>query len=398
MLSFDRGVTMRTPPRSSHRPHPWLLFTAVVVLGWLAFGVIDILLFAATVVLGGGRAELTNYTRGYVQFWGTHAVLTPLAVWALSRVPFERGRFWRAAGWFVCILLGYVALHVGQHVAWLIARSPAGETINAQWLLRRNSVIYYETLGVVFVVLGTTGAVNGWVYYLRYRERADAAAELELDRATLRAQLSESRLELLQARLQPHFLFNALHAITGLVDEDPRKAKETIRCLSDLLRRALDETDAPKVTLARELDWLRDYLEIARIRFEDRLSVDIDVAVPLRGALVPNLLLQPIVENAVRHGIARLAGPGRIAIAGRREGDRLTIDVRDNGPGAHDPARLDARSGMGLSNTRLRLATLYGDRASLSTSTPAAGGFAVSITIPFEEREPAMSAPVSEPT
>jgi len=374
---------MKTQLGPSDRSRPWMLFTALLVIGWLVVGVIDTVLNAAMIVYMGGQVKPLVMARGYVQFWGAHAVLTPVAVWALRRVPFERRRAGRAAGWSLLVLLAYLAVHVAQHVAWMNAVAPSGDTVDAAWLIRRG--LYYHIFGVVFVFLSTAGAVKGWEFYLRYREREDAAAALELERATLRALLSESRLEVLQSRLQPHFLFNALHAITGLVDEDPPKAKEMIRRLSDLLRRSLDETDAPKVTLERELDWLHDYLEILRIRFEDRLSVEIDVAPPARQALVPNLILQPIIENAVRHGIARIAGPGAITIAGRLDADRLTIDVRDNGPGAPDAARLVAREGTGLSNTRMRLATLYGDRAALRLSAPPAGGFAVSITIPFEE-------------
>jgi two-component system, LytTR family, sensor kinase len=203
---------MQTRPTSSRRSRPWALFTAVLVLGWLVVGVIDSLVNAAMIVLLGGRVELLAAARGYARFWGAHALLTPVAVWALRRVPFERGRVWRATGWFVCVLLGYLAIHLTQYAAWLAGRSSAGVAIDLVTLLRGNPSLYYETLGVVFVFLATVGAVNGWEYYLRYREREGAAAALELDRATLRAQLSESRLELLQARLQPHFLFNALHA------------------------------------------------------------------------------------------------------------------------------------------------------------------------------------------
>jgi two-component system LytT family sensor kinase len=378
---LDQGAVMKTQSDSPAHSRPWTVFTAVLVLCWLMVGALDFLLRAFL----DTRTDLPLLALAGVRHWGAHAVLTPFVVWALTRVPFGRGRLGRATGWSLLILLAYVVVLLGYTFSLPGAFMRPDDTIDAAWFLRRDPNLYYTVFGVILVFLVSAGAINGWGFYLRYRERADAAAALELERATLRALLSESRLDLLQARLRPHFLFNALHAITGLVDEDPPKAKDTIRRLSNLLRRALDDTDTPKVTLERELNWLRDYIEIARVRFEDRLSVHIDVAPSLGQALVPNVLLQPIVENAVRHGIAKLTGPGLITIAGRREGDQLTIDVCDNGPGAPDVACLERRGGEGLSNTRMRLATLYGDRATLSIAAPPTGGFSVSIKIPFEE-------------
>ncbi len=211
---------------------------------------------------------------------------------------------------------------------------------------------------VVFVAVLAAGFARD--YFLRFREREAHAVHLE-------AQLADARLSALRMQLNPHFLFNTLHAVSALVERDPGGARLIVARLSALLRHVLDGSAAQEVPLREELAFLRLYLDIQRVRFGGRLDVIEDIEPAALDALVPNLLLQPLVENAVEHGVGRVEeGTGRIAITARIElgpegGDRLVVCVRDNGPG---PDSETARSGgVGLANTKARLAALYGDAA-----------------------------------
>jgi two-component system, LytTR family, sensor kinase len=216
----------------------------------------------------------------------------------------------------------------------------------------------------------------------RLRDRETRAAQLE-------GELFRARLDALSARLQPHFLFNTLHTIAGLVRTvQPQAALCTIADLSDLLRSTLDRT-SPETALSDELAMIERYLAIQKTRLSDRLRVEIDVEEETRGALVPVLLLQPIVENALVHGIERCPGPGRVAIRARRRGARLDLSVIDSGPGPNDES---ARDGIGLSVTRARLAHLFGEDFDLRLDRGPEGGAVARISIPWrgngtEDRE-----------
>jgi len=211
-------------------------------------------------------------------------------------------------------------------------------------------------------------------YFLRDQERYREASALQ-------AQLAEARLDALRAQINPHFLFNTLNAIAALVDRDPAGARRMIARLADLLRRTIDSRGAATVPLSEEIDFLRRYIEIMEIRFQGRLRVRMDIAAGTLDVRVPSLILQPIMENAIEHGASRAAGEGVIDIGSRRDGDRLVLVVRDNGPGV----RAGGAAGVGLSNTRARLEELYGARASLSLESPSDGGAIVTIILPMNE-------------
>ena len=225
-------------------------------------------------------------------------------------------------------------------------------------------------------------ALAGIVGAIEARRRAVHAA---LDRERLRAQIAEQRLIALTGQLHPHFLFNTLQGISTLIHRDPNAADEMLAKLSDLLRDLLRHRDHALVPLADELRYARTYLEIAQLRFADRLQFEIDVAPALDQASVPLFILQPLVENALAHGIGGRASGGRVTVKAARDGDRLTLEVADNGGGLTTSAVM--REGIGLSNTRERLrASFDGDhRFSLD---PAVGGGAVArIDIPFRVHE-----------
>ncbi len=241
--------------------------------------------------------------------------------------------------------------------------------------------IYLFTLGTHFGFLALTYAKILAValvidFYRRFQQGSARAAELE-------RQLAEARLQTLQTQLQPHFLFNTLNAIASLVRSDPGQAERMISRLGDLLRATLTRSDRLEVTLAEEWEFTRRYLEIEQVRFSDRLTVRVEIDPAVLDAQVPALLLQPLVENAIRHGIARRAEPGEIVIAGRavQNGEALEISVSDNGAGLDSGS--PAGSGVGLENTRKRLAQLYGaERATLELSPAPMRGARVTIRLP----------------
>jgi signal transduction histidine kinase len=217
----------------------------------------------------------------------------------------------------------------------------------------------------------------------------DALRERNLRAERLEAQLAHAQFQALRAQLHPHFLFNALNAISALIHKDPARADRMLARLSELLRLAIDTAGSPEVKLIDEVDFVNRYLEIERMRFGERLDVRVTIPADTYDALVPNMLLQPIVENAVRHGVAPLPGPGRVEIVAQRNGSHLGIVVRDSGNGIHgERVPNESRGGgVGLSATRDRLQQLYGNDQELSlVNIP--GGFETRLRLPYR-RKPA---------
>ena len=219
--------------------------------------------------------------------------------------------------------------------------------------------------------------------YARFQERAQAVLRADLRASQLETQVAQARLGALKAQLQPHFLFNTLNAIVVLVRQQKgQQAEETLARFSDLLRAVLADMDAQEVTLARELEYLKLYLSIEQLRFSDRLRVNTDIDPELLDAAVPHMALQPVVENAIRHGIGQRASLGIIDIKAARVGDSLQLVVRDNGPGFGAPGVAGGLE-LGLANTRARLKQFYGDAAELRTEDGPAGGAVVTLVLPF---------------
>jgi sensor histidine kinase YesM len=219
--------------------------------------------------------------------------------------------------------------------------------------------------------------------YAKYRDRELAASQLE-------TQLAQAELGALKMQLQPHFLFNTLNAIAALLKSKPDAAEGMILQLSEFLRLTLKNTGRPDVSLREELEFLERYLAIEKTRFQDRLSTRFRIRSEVLDARVPNLLLQPLVENAIRHGIARDHRAGRLEVSASHEHGRLVLRVTDDGPGA-PPGRVT--EGIGLSNTRERLRHLFGDAYTLEYGNAPGGGFCVSLTLPLVPPESAASSP-----
>ena len=233
-------------------------------------------------------------------------------------------------------------------------------------------------------------------YFLRYRARQAEALRLHAETAQLHAQLAAARLGALRAQLNPHFLFNTLHAISSLVERDPRGVRRMIARLSELLRSTLEDTGEHEIPLHQEMAFLDRYLDVMRIRFQGTLEVSVDVDPAVTDAIVPNFILQPIVENAVKHGVGTVEGAGRIGIRARRDGDRTVITVRDNGPGLGD-AESVGDEGIGLRNTRERLQQLYGTAQSVTLKDAEGGGLVAELVLPFQTRGDRRAAGITAP-
>jgi sensor histidine kinase YesM len=213
-------------------------------------------------------------------------------------------------------------------------------------------------------------------YYRRFRER-------ELRTSQLETQLAKAHLQALKSQLQPHFLFNTLHSISALMLTDVPAADKMVTRLSDLLRMSLEDNETHVTTLSRELEFVNGYLGIEHIRFEERLNIVLDIAPDTLDAEVPHLLLQPLVENAVRHGISRLSSGGEIRITASRDEHSLHLRVRDNGPGLGNGGGPKAKVGLGLKATLERLETLFGNAQTFEVRAPKEGGVEVCVHIPF---------------
>lgn len=234
--------------------------------------------------------------------------------------------------------------------------------------------------GAKLLLLAVAGAIA--TYATNWQERlATSFSRATEEREQLEARLARAQLQSLRLQLHPHFLFNTLNTINALISTDRHAAERVISGLSELLRMSLSSASEQEVTLAKELELLAHYIEIQQIRFQDRLTVTFRIDPDTRHALVPNLMLQPLVENAIRHGIAPRAAPGHVVVSAARRGMRLELSVVDDGVGENP--RVDHRDGVGLGNTRARLLSLYGSDHRFEARGASSGGFAVHIEIPY---------------
>jgi len=251
--------------------------------------------------------------------------------------------------------------------------------------------------GAKLLLLGVAGAIA--TYATAWHERlAVAYARAARERELLEMRLTRAQLESLKNQLQPHFLFNALNAITALIPTDARAAQRTVHGLSELLRLSLNSSAENEVHLDRELELLGHYLGIQRLRFQERLTVRVAIDPGVRRAFIPNLLLQPLVENAIRHGIGPRAAGGSIDISVTRHEDSVRLRVADDGIGARLSAHHGlAREGVGLGNTRARLQHLYGDRHRLTVITAPGAGFASGDRLALSDMTPSPTPPTSTP-
>jgi signal transduction histidine kinase len=356
------------PSSAEARDLPWswpAAFAVATLLGLLSFTYY----WLDDVVRGNPTPALEPLVEELTGYWGA-MLLVPVGIRLARRYP-------PALHWRVLI-----------HLVVLVALSAAATTWNwgarsllfpllglgrydygrmpLRYLMELPKVAIMYVVVVAFVVLLD-----------RYR----AARERELRVAHLEAGLARAQLQNLSAQLQPHFLFNALNAVSSVMYEDVERADHMVTSLSELLRASLRASRDQQIPLADELEVLERYLELMRARFGERLRVDVEVDDDARGALVPAMLLQPIVENALQHGAPPPPQPARVGVRARRMEDRLMVEVRDNGSGLRGAAPLG--TGVGLTNTADRLRALYGDAQSLELDDAPGGGLIVRMTMPF---------------
>src|SRR5688572_1070403 len=315
----------------------------------------------------------------FIESW-MWALLTPLIFWLSSRYSVVRTNW--VVPLIVCLIAGVIvaafadALFDFARFSLLRRPSRRGATFLP---FRGVAQLWFLNEFFIYVAILVTGFARE--YYRQFRRRQSEAVLLRAQTSQLQAQLAVARLEALQMQLNPHFLFNTLHAISALVERDPAGVRRMITRLSELMRYVLEGSSEPEVRVEDEVDFLKRYLEIMEIRFQGRLEVAMNIDPAAREALVPNLILQAIVENAIKHGTSRVSGVGRLELEAVRRGDRLTLRVRDNGTGFDE----GSAEGVGLRNTRARLEQLYGTEQKFEVRNE--DGFTVAeIEIPFHTR------------
>jgi two-component system, LytTR family, sensor kinase len=306
-------------------------------------------------------------------YWYVPALMAPLIMRIATRYQFGRVQWLQPLGVHIAGALVYSVLHSVAMLGTRILLMQQNRPSRGWWFAAR-----VEYLTQLDWVLMTYLFLVGLAHALEYRNESERRA---LDSAHLETRLIEAQLQSLQRQLQPHFLFNTLNAISGLMRVDVEAADRMMDRLGDLLRMALDSSNVQEVPLKDELEMLQKYLDIEQVRFGHRLSVDMRIAPETLAALVPNFLLQPLVENAVRHGVAPHTRPGRISIEASREGQRLAMRIRDSGDGVAPHYLTLLNQGVGLTNTRARLKHLYRSEHGFVFSND--GGFCVTVSIPF---------------
>jgi len=371
----DPHETGRPAPKSA----PWRRWS-LALLGWTAVG----LFFANRLFFTSQWTDTPVSWTGAVSWsfldWYLWAALSPIVFKASERFGITRGVPARNLLVHLCLSLLLTALHSAIYgaIVWKI-----------RWVPEAN-VTPTELAQGLFFGKFHIGVVTYWVlvllhhtldYYRRYRER-----ELRISR--METQLATAQLQALRMQLHPHFLFNTLNAVSALMHRDVAAAETMLARLSDFLRITLETGGQLEVPLRQEIEFLEHYLFIEQTRFADRLKVRIDVDRDTLDASVPNLILQPLVENAIRHGIAPSADAGHIEVAAHRRNGSLLLEVRDDGPGL--PRGGVVREGVGLSNTRARIRHLYGASSSLDLLPQESGGTNVRLVIPYRP----LAAPV----
>lgn len=344
LFYFSQGLTQRIV---FHDPNPWWRY----LLAWL---------------LG-------------VYIW---AVLTPVILWLGRRFPIEHRNWRRQVALQLLLSAGFSVFElILENVLYSSLRLFPSTTTGFRAILAQSVVRGFH--GGVFDYWIVLGLQWGVLYYRRYRERSQEVLQFQLRASELQSQLMSAQLNALKMQLQPHFLFNTLNAIAVLVrQQKSRDAEQMLAHLSDLLRGVLVDMNAQEVSLRRELEYLQLYLSIEQVRFADRLKAETQVDPVTQQASVPQLILQPLVENAVRHGIGRSSSAGTILIRASMNDGRVEIRIQDDGPGLQAGSSIE-NEGIGLANTRARLRQLYGEEATVDIENGLERGAVVTMRFPF---------------
>lgn len=361
---------------------PWrwaaIIFAIATVLGLAAS-----LQIHYTQILAGYDASLRENLVYWLPDWYVWAALTPLILWLGRRIPPERSPYAPKVVFhvFAGAFFGATELLLSCSVIAVIAGVPP--TYSGVWDYFTSVLPRYSVWGfALYSMILAAGRTYDSLVALRERE---------LTVSRLRERLARSELRALRMQLQPHFLFNALHSVGSLVRKgDRRDALAVLEGLGDLLRYSLENVGRQTVSLREELEFVGRYLEIQQIRFRDRLEVDYRVDPRTLRAEIPNLILQPLVENAIRHAVAPFAAARTLTVRAERAGDRLRLAVEDDGPGPEpiEGAERENGSGIGVRNIRERLELLYGEESEFRLAARESGGTRASLTLPFRSAPP----------
>ena len=335
--------------------------------------------YVVTVVHGGVQLSWLRILSFHLPFWWFWLLATPVIVLLGKRFPLHRGH-----------LISSISIHLSASILMAIVH----QFLTAIWCNTIYQSLYYMpvfeklwyrllNLSWAFVDFMIYWAILGGfftlAYYVKYRERELRCSQLEV-------QLVESRLQALKMQIHPHFLFNTMNALSTIVmKEQTEQAMKMISRFSDFLRMTLEETGKQQVPLDQELGFIQSYLEVEKIRFQEKLQVHFDVEPNTLSAFVPNLILQPIVENAIRYAVLPKESTGEVSIRAWRLNGTLQLQVRDNGPGMPKNSDSDSSTGIGLKNTRARLTNLYGTHHQFDLENLPEGGLQVTLAIPFQQ-------------
>jgi two-component system, LytTR family, sensor kinase len=361
-------------PRTTNWRLVWLFSIASWTVLWLLMCVQSLVYFRENQL----PVPWIKFFSWFLEVAGLWGLASPATLWYIWKRPLTRADWrkslpYQLAGWIVIPALLTLPLQ--------LFRFAASRAIDAPDLYSPLSLLsfsrFYLNAFLAYLDVLLAGLA---IYYAR-----DARSK-QLRASKLEARLAEAQLDVLRMQLHPHFLFNTLNTVSALMHRDVQAADRMLALLGDLLRDSFEKIGAQEVSLQQELGFLEKYLEIEKTRFRDRLTVETEVDPETLDAEVPNLMLQPLVENAIRHGIARRREAGHIRLAAWRDGDRLELRVRDNGPGLSSEGELLGRSGVGLANTEARLRQLYGDGHRFELLAPETGGLEVVLSIPFKLR------------
>jgi sensor histidine kinase YesM len=384
-MAADGGRTTSVAREASawRSPRTWLILVAVCTCVGLLEGT-----QAWLGSVGSGRFPELTWWEGIASTlpsWYVLGALIPLIFAIARRFPLDDGRWKRSLPVHLCAAAAFAVVHLGVSNAvseFLIYRGLPSLTFGAN--MSRLLGVYF--IIEVFFYAMFVGAAYAIAYRRVYRERERVAAELALKTSRLEGSLVRANLESLRMQLNPHFLFNTLNAISVMALKGERQGVvRTLNLLSELLRVSLDNT-AQVVSLRDEVAFLQRYLDIEEIRFGDRLSVVLRIPAETLDAEVPSLILQPLVENAIRHGVSRKAGRGTIQVAAMIDAGMLVLEVADNGPG-FGTTNAHTRTGIGLANTRARLEQLYGSAQTMQLEEAPGGGALVRLRLPLRNAE-----------
>lgn len=391
LRTFEADPVQRIVPamtQATGTNRDWLssrrtLYTLAAAV-WMAFALLQVVQSFVYAQAAGRPWTLVGAVIGGFPWWLSWLALTPVIASLAGRYPFTEGRHWASLGKHALfgVLIALVQVVTVGAIFWFTTGQFSGVASSLGNQVQRFFGNFF--LESVVTYAGTAGVFTAIDFARAVRDEAVTRARLEARAAALESSVAQARLDALSMQMNPHFLFNTLTAISGLVSRDRKgEAREVIQRLGELLRQSLGNGNGPFTTVAREAALLDDYLYIQRVRFSDRLDARVEIARDVRECLIPAMLLQPLVENAIRHGVEPREGKGQVRISVRRDNGALAIRIADSGGGfSLGTDGRPAREGIGIANTRERLDHMYGEKASLVLRNAIGGGAEAIVTVP----------------